>query len=407
LAPHTHLKVFEKCTETGGHTHTVDLPFKSSPIPVDTGFMVYNEATYPLLTQLFADLGVETVETDMSFSVNFVPEQIEFCGSSINQMFSSRKNALKHKFWKMLFDIVRFNKTALKHLNDVTLHDLNLSDFVKSHNFSKPFLDYYLLPMTSAIWSTPPSKMLDFPASTLIRFLYNHGLLGVATQHQWRTVVGGSRQYRDKLTAPFADKIRVNAPVRSVSIEGAKAVVRTEDNISHVFDKVVIATHADTALKLLERPSSLQTKLLSAFPYGSNQITLHTDKSVMPSHSRAWAAWNYRMDDVGDILPQASTHYWMNKLQNLTCPEQVFVSVNDPGHINRSEVIQEFVFDHPMFDKLSAILQPELPKLNKHDPILFCGAYFRYGFHEDGLMSGYSAANTLLDRISSNDLITV
>lgn len=396
------LTLYEAAPEPGGHTHTVDLPDNERTVPVDSGFMVYNEKTYPLLTQLFADLGVETMETDMSFGVQYRPDRVEFCGSGISQLFAHRRNIGRPRFLRMLADIVRFNKLAVAELANPDVLDFSLVEFVRRHRFSRSFMEYYLIPMTSAIWSTPPDEMLQFPAHTLIRFMYNHGLLGIRTHHQWRTVKGGSRQYRDKLIAPFRDRIRCGSPVTSVRRHESGVSVTDASGKSLAFDKVVFATHADTTLRLIENPTSRERDLLACFPYAANTITLHTDTAVMPRSRRAWASWNYRVDEREDGSHQASTHYWMNRLQKVSAAENYFVSVNEPDIVDRDKVFKEFTFDHPMFSRRAVNAQFELPLLNENRKLYFCGSYFRYGFHEDGILSGYAAAERLLTHTAAH-----
>lgn len=393
---HVDLTLYESQPQPGGHTHTVDIQENGKDIPVDTGFMVYNETTYPLLTQLFSELKVETYETDMSFGVQYRPDGIEYCGTGLNALFAQRRNMLKPRFIGMIRDILRFNKLAVGELSDPEILELTLEGFVRKHGFGKAFLNYYLVPMTSAIWSTPPDEMLRFPAHTLIRFMFNHGLLGVKTHHQWRTVKGGSRQYRDKLIAPFRDRIHCDAPVTSVRRDEDGVWVRDANGEEKYFDKVVMATHADTSLELLHNATSREKEILGCFEYGKNKITLHTDAAVLPRNTRAWASWNYRIDEVDGGSHQASTHYWMNSLQNLSTDQTVIVSVNEPDIVDRSKVAREFTFDHPMFSKKSVDAQFELPLLNENRKLYFCGSYFRYGFHEDGVLSGYAAADRLL-----------
>lgn len=401
------LTLFEAELEPGGHTHTVDIRERDRNLPVDTGFMVYNEKTYPLLTRLFEDLGVETMPTDMSFGVQFKPDNIEYCGSGLRQLFAQPLNTLRPRFLGMLRDVMRFNRLAVKSLGDPDILDMTLKDFTERHRFGSAFLNTYLVPMTSAIWSTPPDAMLAFPAHTLIRFMYNHGLLGVRTHHQWRTVRNGSRSYRDKLIAPFRDRIRAGCPVRSVRRTDTGVELTDATGMVHTFDKVVLATHADVTLGLIENPSTREERLLSKFPYAANTITLHSDSSVMPDRRQAWASWNYRIDIVEGGRHQASTHYWMNSLQKLDSDTNYFVSVNAPGVIDEDRILQRFTFDHPMFDKAAVEAQFELPLLNENGKFYFCGSYFRYGFHEDGLMSGYAAADRLLTHSATNAELAV
>lgn len=400
IHPHVRLTVFEKESEPGGHTHTIDYPEEGRTIPVDAGFMVYNEITYPRLTRLFRELDVPTKPTDMSFGVQIQPEGIEFCGSGLNGLLARRTNALRPDFWRMMKDILAFNKRANSLVDDNAIEGLSLAEFVEQNGFSKAFLRFYLIPMTSAIWSTPPDKMLDFPASSLIRFMYNHGLLGVRTQHPWRTVEGGSRTYRDRLIAPFRAAIHTKASVQAVWQEAGKVFIRLDDGSSRMFDAVILATHADDSFRLLSQPTPLQERLLPRFRYAENSIKMHGDSSVMPRKRAAWASWNYRMDPGKDGESFASTHYWMNRLQGVSDTQDLFVSVNDPELVDPDKIFKAFSFSHPTYDRASVEAQSELPELNREGRIFFCGAYFRYGFHEDGLMSGHNAATTLLQRLS-------
>lgn len=374
----------------------MDVSEDGQDLPVDTGFMVYNEVTYPLLTLLFKELEVETVDTDMSFGVQHKPTGIEYCGSNLSRLFAQRGNLLNPRFIGMLLDILRFNRRAHEALQDPSILDETLESFARRHNFSKTFLNAYLVPMTSAIWSTPPDAMLQFPAHTLIRFMYNHGLLGVQTQHQWKTVKGGSRSYRDKLIQPFKNRIHCGCPVTAVKRRRNDVEVRDASGEVRYFDKVVFATHADTTMRILKDPKPEEERVLSCFKYEPNDITLHTDASVMPESRRAWASWNYRLDEPSGTRPSASTHYWMNALQHLPARENYFVSVNGKEHVKPDRILRQFSFDHPVFDKPAVTAQAKLPKLNENGRLYFCGSYFRFGFHEDGLMSGYAAAEQLL-----------
>jgi predicted NAD/FAD-binding protein len=402
-----HITLYEAELEPGGHTHTVDIQESSKKVPVDTGFMVYNEVTYPLLTLLFKELGVETTETDMSFGVQYKPTGMEYCGSGLSELFAQRANLFKPRFIGMLLDIVRFNRAANKALGDPRILDQTLQSFTEAHGFGETFLKTYLVPMTSAIWSTPPDAMLQFPAHTLLRFMYNHGLLGVQTQHQWRTVKGGSRAYRDKLIQPFKERIQCGCPVTEVRRRDNDVEIRDASGQTKYFDKVVLATHADTTLKILRNPTADELRLLDCFKYATNDITLHTDMSVMPKSRRAWASWNYRLEDGHNGLGKASTHYWMNTLQHLPSETNYFVSVNGKEMIKGDQILRQFTFDHPMFDKKAIEAQLELPRLNEDGRFYYCGSYFRYGFHEDGLMSGYAAAEQLIKHTEPNAKLAV
>ena len=400
LHPRVSVHMFEASPRPGGHTNTVDIAEDGRSHPVDTGFMVYNEVTYPRLTRLFNDLGVETMETDMSFGVQDRTLNLEYCGSGPAQLFAQKRNLFRPGFHAMLADILRFNRLAVKALDNPDLIGMSLRQFVEKHRFGRRFRDSYLVPMTSAIWSTPPDEMLNFPAHTLLRFLHNHGLLGVRTQHQWRTVKGGSRQYRDKLLAPFRERVRCGCPVRAVEPLETGVRIRLADDRTSTFDRVVVATHADRALAMIAQPDRRQKRILGSFAYSRNRITLHSDAAVMPRHRRAWASWNYRIDPLPDGRHRASTHYWMNSLQHLRTKNPWFVSVNGADLVDREKVLSEFTFNHPMFSQAAAEAQFELPLLNENGKLYFCGSYFRYGFHEDGLMAGEAAAERLLSHLS-------
>lgn len=409
LHQHAAITLFEKEGHIGGHANTVLVEESERSIPIDTGFMVFNKKTYPLMVKLFEDLKVDISPTDMSFGVQHVDHRIEYMGSSLNGLFAQRSNLLRPSFWKMIGDIIRFNKDARKFLDQPLSDtpDIGLRDFVTRNGYSRRFLHHYLLPMTSAIWSTPPDQMLNFPAASLLRFMDNHGLLGLNTQFQWFTVRGGSRQYRDKLIAPFKDQIRVHYPVETVIESETGAEVIDCAGKRYSFDKVIIATHADQALKLRNHPSCLEQTLLEPFKYADNAVVLHRDPVVMPRKKNAWAAWNYRMESDALGNSQASTHYWMNALQKVSDRENYFVSVNPPDTLHPDLILRKFNYSHPMFDSRTATAQKRLPELNQNGKIYYCGSYFRYGFHEDALMSGYACANNVLESAQSHEQLPV
>lgn len=409
LYPHSDITLFEKEGHIGGHANTVLVEESDRSIPVDTGFMVFNKKTYPLMVKLFEDLQVEITPTEMSFSVQHIQDRLEYMGSNLNGLFAQRKNLLRPSFWKMIGDIIRFNNDAKKFLAQPSssAQVMGLSHFVTQNGYGQPFLHHYLLPMTSAIWSTPPDQMLNFPANSLLRFMYNHGLLGINTQFQWFTVRGGSRQYRDKLIAPIKDKIRVHHPVKTVIETEIGAEVIDCTGKRYAFDKVILATHADQALKLRHQPSLLEKTLLTPFKYAENNVVLHRDAAVMPRCRNAWAAWNYRMESSHDGGMNASTHYWMNALQKVSDRENYFVSVNPGNTVNPQQIIRRFQYSHPMFDAGTAAVQTRLPELNQNRNIYYCGSYFRYGFHEDALMSGYECAMRILVSARNHEQLPV
>jgi predicted NAD/FAD-binding protein len=400
------LTLFEAADYIGGHTNTVTArePGTGRTVPIDTGFMVFNHATYPLLTRLFRELGVATKKTDMSFSVRHGDSGLEFCGSSVNHLFAQRKNLFRPRFYRMLFAINRFNQEALAALADPAspVFTETLGDYVKRRGYGTDFFDLYLVPMSSAVWSTPPEKMLAFPAAALLRFFHNHGFLGLSTQHQWWTVEGGAKSYIAPLTAPFAQKIRLNSAASGVIRTPRGVTVTTATGTAHTFEKVVLACHGDQALRLLQNPTDAEHRLLSAFHYQPNTATLHTDASVMPRTRLAWSAWNYEIarDSAGAV--STATHYWMNKLQGVSDRENYFVTINRPESINPAKVLKRIAYDHPLFSLAATAAQAELPALNQAalgtTETFYAGAWQRHGFHEDGLHSAHRLAAQILAR---------
>jgi predicted NAD/FAD-binding protein len=400
LRDHAAITVFEKEPRIGGHTHTVDIDGKS----FDTGFMVYNEVTYPHLTRLFSQLGVRTQPTDMSFSVQVLSKNLEYSGSSLNHLFSQRRNLFRPSFWKFLSRIHRFNETAFSLISDSSSAAMTLREFVLENDFGEDFLEDFLVPMSSAVWSTPRDRMMDFPAQTLVRFFHNHGFLGLHTQHPWRTVCGGSRSYRDLLIQSFRDCIRTGDPVRSVRGVGAGVEAITHSGKAEIFDRVIFACHADEALALIQEPTELERSLLSCFEYQANPTVVHTDESVMPKRKLAWSSWNYRVEASG----RASTHYWMNRLQNLSGSTQFFVSLNDPDQIDPAHVKMRLNYFHPIFSRQAVAAQQKLPSLNAQGETtrrFFCGSYFKYGFHEDALAASVGLCTQLLKRAPSGMMV--
>ena len=398
------ITVFEKDGHAGGHAKTVEVEEGGRRLPVDTGFMVYNEVTYPLLTRLFKQIGVRSKPTSMSFSVRDDTSGLEYCGSSLNHLFAQRRNLFRPGFWRLLKTINRFNREAVATLKNETHTggtNISLDDYCAARGYDADFLRLYLLPMSSAVWSTPPEKMLHFPASTLLRFFHNHGFLGLHTQHPWLTVENGSREYVSRLTAPFRDRIHRNRGVRGVVRQpnGNGVRVRTDDGET-LFDEVIFACHADQSLDLLEQPTEKERRLLGAFQYQPNHATLHTDESVMPGTRRAWSSWNYRIQGRdGDLPTRPSTHYWMNSLQGVSDQQNYFVSINGEG-IAPESIIQEIHYEHPLFDTRAKAAQRELTSLNREPgaSVFYCGSYFRYGFHEDGFLSAVWLSEILLGR---------
>lgn len=392
------LTVFEADRRIGGHAHTVWAGNDPHRCPVDTGFMVFNKVTYPHLTRLFTELDVPIRPTDMSFSVQSLTDGLEYCGSSMNLLFSQRRNLLSPRFWGFLNRIHRFNREAVEALQDSEWDGISLGDYVERRQYGRDFLHWYLLPMSGAVWSAEPAEMLTFPATTLLRFFHNHGFLGLHTQHPWWTVQGGSEQYVQRLTHSFQDRLRMNTPVTEVRRSGGRAQIRLTGGATEVFDHVVLATQADQALRLLGDATIEEQRLLGAFQYSSNLATLHTDASVMPKNKRAWAAWNQRLERKPSGERHCHTVYWMNQLQALGPVENYFVSLNGDHAINPSRVKTRLNYRHPLFDRAAVAAQPGLRALNQRPgppPVLFCGSYFRYGFHEDALGSAMDVVESL------------
>jgi predicted NAD/FAD-binding protein len=406
LHRHFDLTLFEQNRYTGGHTNTVTVaePATGRAVPIDTGFMVFNYETYPQLTRLFAQLDVPVKKTDMSFSVRHEDTGLEFCGSSLNHLFCQRRNLLRPSFYRMLVQIDRFNREAIEALEDPAWADCTLADYVARRGYGQAFLDLYVVPMSSAVWSTPPEKMLQFPARTLLRFFHNHGFLGLSTQHQWWTVDGGAQQYVSRLTQPWRQRIRHDARVTSIHREpqGTGVTLTTAHGTRERFDKVILAAHGHESLALLADARPDETRLLREFQYQPNTATLHTDASVMPRTRLAWSAWNYSLARNADGVTEPMTIYWMNRLQGVSDRENYFVSINRPDRIDPKKVLRTIAYEHPLFSLGAVRAQTEIPALNAaaagNTETYFCGAWTRYGFHEDGFLSAVNLSRLLLGR---------
>ncbi|WP_298599920.1 FAD-dependent oxidoreductase [uncultured Limnohabitans sp.] len=408
LKDHADITVFEAGDYFGGHTHTVDvtLPTPQGMVThgVDTGFLVFNERTYPNLIQLFADLNVETAPSDMSFSVK-VPgalngKTLEWSGTDLNSVFAQRRNLINPRFWRMLADVMRFNALCTRIAQEQREAQLQqpLSEFLRSHKFSEPFRDWYFLPMLGCIWSCPTDQMLQFPVATMIRFCHNHGLIQVTNRPQWFSVVGGARHYVEKILAGVHDK-RLNTPVRLIERD-AQGVRIVTDGHAERFDQVVIATHTDQALGLLREPSTYERSLLGAIRYQDNRAVLHTDASVLPANAKTWAAWNYeRAASSERESSRVCLHYLLNRLQRIPFAQPVVVSLNPLQAIDPTTIVGEYDYAHPVFDVAAIEAQKRLPLLQGQQHTWYAGAWTGYGFHEDGLKSGLQVGRALLKQI--------
>ena len=423
------LSLFEAGPYFGGHTNTVDvtLPGKQGPVThgVDTGFLVLNERTYPELIALFKTLDVPLAKSDMSFSVQARRAAghpaLEWSGSSLNSVFAQRSNLLSPRFMGMLADLLRFNRLATrlaKSLETPQHEDTRadaqmrqpLGDFLRECRFGKGFCEDYFLPMMACIWSCPAEQMLEFPVATMLRFCHNHGLLQVSQRPQWWTVAGGARRYVDKITASIGDK-RLNTPVRQIRrgvVAGAPlratgVHIATDSGVEY-FDKVIVATHCDQALAMLQAPSLAEQRTLGAIRYQPNIAVLHTDTTVLPTREVAWAAWNYERV-VAQKGSQVCLHYLINRLQPLPWTQPVVVSLNPLRPIDERQMLAEFDYAHPVFDLAAIKAQRQMPWLQGQQDTYFCGAWMGYGFHEDGLKAGAGAARQLLADLAKRECL--
>lgn len=384
--------VFEADRRAGGHSHTVDAPGPGGTVAVDTGFIVYNEPAYPNLTALFAHLGVPTQATDMSFGVSLDGGALEYAGSNLNSLFAQRSNLVRPRFWRMLRELLRFYREAPGHAGAAGLQPLD--DYLDQHGYGAALREDHLYPMAAAIWSTPAAQVGRYPTAAFVRFCQNHGLLQVNGRPQWRTVQGGSRSYVRRLTEGLGDRLHLDSAVLEVQRDAAGVRLRTRERWHpQRFDQVVLACHADQALRLLPDATGEERHLLGAFGYSRNLAVLHSDPALMPRRPAVWSAWNYLADRA---RPDAlCVTYWMNRLQGLPQHRPLFVTLNPlqpprPEHLVRTEV-----YEHPLFDAEALRAQARLWSLQGQRRSWFCGAYFGAGFHEDGLQAGLAVAEAL------------
>jgi len=385
--------LIEKNDYVGGHTHTIDVDEAGQRLAVDTGFIVYNIANYPLLTRLFDVLDVATRDSDMSFSASIGPGAIEYSGDSLNTLFAQRRNLLSPGFLRMVADLVRFNRRCKTMLREGGFDGLSVGALLERERMSKRFRDHFLLPMAAAIWSCPTRTMLDFPAESLARFFNNHGLLNLVDRPLWRSVTGGSARYVERFVDAIGrEQIRLD-PARSVRRAEQGVEVTLASGERRLFDEVVLACHADQALALLQQPSAAEQALLSRFRYQPNHTYLHTDIGLMPRRRQVWSSWNYLSQVAQDGTSAVSVTYWMNRLQGLDTGKDYLVSLNPLNPPADETIIAEMTYDHPVFDQAAMDAQPRLAELQGQDRLWFCGSYFGYGFHEDALASAVAMAD--------------
>jgi predicted NAD/FAD-binding protein len=393
--------VFEACDYVGGHTHTVDVEHAGTRYAIDTGFIVFNDWTYPNFVRLLDELGVATQPTSMSFSVSCELDGLEYNGTSLTGLFADRRNLVRPKFYRLLADIVRFGRDARAYLATGD-RSATLGEFLAQRRYSAELATHYVVPMTAAIWSAAPGSVLDMPAEFLLRFFLNHGMLSIDDRPQWRTIVGGSARYVDKLVAGHRARIRTGSPVLAVRRIGEEVWVYSRGSEPERFDAVFMACHSDQALKLLVDASALERDVLGTIRYGRNEAVLHTDERLLPRRRRAWASWNYRVAAGRDEAPLVTYH--MNTLQRLRAPAEFCVTLNDGGRVAEKCVLGRFEYDHPIFDAAATAAQARHAEIDGLRRTYFCGAYWRNGFHEDGVVSALAALTHFNERVRHAEL---
>lgn len=386
LARRHDIHIFEAQGRVGGHTNTIECDDHGRTIPVDTGFIVFNDRTYPNFVRLIERLGVPWRNSTMSFSVRCDRSDLEYNGTTLNSLFAQRSNLLRPGFYRMLTDILRFNRDAVPAAEESP--DLQLGRYLEDERYSRRFIDHYIVPMAAAIWSAPQRVILEFPMRFFVRFFWNHGMLSVNDRPVWRTIVGGSMTYAHKLVEPFAGRVRLNAPVRRVA-RSADHVLVSSDRGSEIFDHVVLACHSDEALALLADPTPQERELLGAIPYQENLAVLHTDTSLLPRRRLAWAGWNYHVPDSLEA-PVAVT-YDLTALQGLPTPTRFLVTLNRGDHIDPAKVIRRLVYHHPEFSARGVAAQARYGEISGKNRTHYAGAYWGNGFHEDGVNSALAA----------------
>lgn len=390
LARRHEITVFEADARVGGHTHTVPVTVDGREYAVDTGFIVFNDWTYPNFIRLLGQLGVTFKPTEMSFSVNDPDTGLEYNGNNLNSLFAQRSNLLSPGFWGMLRDILRFNKEARRDLAEQRIAaDTTLDDYFKASGYGERFILHYIVPMGAAIWSMPMAEMLNFPLQFFVRFFENHGLLSVSNRPQWQVIEGGSSAYIAPLTASFKERIRLNCPVGRIDRDAHGVVIHSPAGIER-FDKVVLACHSDQALRLLGNPDDKEREILGALPYADNEVVLHTDTRLLPTRKRAWASWNYRLGGAGHT--RAAVTYDMNILQGLQSDTTFCVSLNQSAGITPSKVLARFTYAHPQFSLAAVAAQQRWAEIDGAQHTHYCGAYWANGFHEDGVVSALRVA---------------
>ncbi len=393
LSQRHEVTLYEKDAWIGGHAHTVDVPGAGKPLPVDTGFIVYNERNYPNLTALFRHLGVETEPSWMSFSASIDGGGLEYSSDSVNAYFGQRRNFVRPRFLRMTADLLRFYRKAMRLAAGGDMPDMTLGEYLHHEGYSEAFAEYHILPMSAAIWSTTPREIRAYPVAAFLRFYASHGLLDITKRPAWRTVTGGSRSYVEKLRAAIRD-VRPGRGVSRIERSPLGVTITDDSGDSQRFSDVVIAAHADEALEMLADADPAEREILGAFGYTHNDAVLHTDATLMPRRRRVWSSWNF-VGSSAQSGRQMSVTYWMNRLQNIDEAHPLFVTLNAGRQPRPDTVIGRYSYSHPYFDRTALAAQQDLWRLQGRRGTWFCGAYFGYGFHEDGLQSGLAVAEAL------------
>jgi predicted NAD/FAD-binding protein len=391
LSPRHDVVVFEAESRPGGHTHTVDVPDGDRLVPIDTGFIVFNTQTYPMFVEWLARLGVDARPSDMSFSVRSDRRDFEYSSASVNALFSQRRHLLSPRFHRMWRDILRFYREAKELLDE--RDELRLDDYLRAKGYSEAFISDHILPLVGAVWSSNRAGARDFPARLLVRFFHNHGFLQREAGWQWLTVRGGSREYIRAMLSTFSGTLRLSSPIEQVCRTESAALVKPRGQAAERVDHVIFACHADQALALLASPTVQERVLLGAFRYQVNDVVLHTDDTLMPRKRRTWASWNYHLDD--EASPGASVTYWMNRLQSIAGSTQYFVTLNRSAAVRPEGMVRTFSYAHPVFTPAAAVAQASHADLIDHYCTSYCGAYWRNGFHEDGVVSAMRVVERL------------
>ena len=384
LSEEHEITVFEANDYIGGHTHTIDVPENGNVIPVDTGFIVFNTKTYPNFTKLMQQLEVAWQPSDMSFSVQCKKTSRYFKPSTLNSLFADRRNLFRLSFFRMLAEALRFRSKAAE-LLDTDEYQITLQEYLEANQYSREFIDHFIIPMGSSIWSTDPVRFKEFPARYFVEFFSNHGFLNIRNQPQWLVIKGGSRQYIQPLTRRYRDRIQLNTPVTSIRRRPDRVEINTANGQSAQFDQVIVATHSDEALKMLSDPSDTEREILGSIPYQENLAILHTDTAVLPPKKIAWASWNYHIPE--QELGRVALTYDMNILQSLGADKEYCVTLNLPGTVDEAKKIDTFLYHHPLYSPESLTARRRQADINGVNRTYFCGAYWGFGFHEDGVKS--------------------